>query len=118
MNDGRYQRTPLRDMKKMPVVTLREMYNSMVTIPAGTVMRVDGKQRGLSLEAEPCGRCGVKPRMRHVLPEDVEFLVDLVHRPGADDCPLTAAGARPAGGRVTCPACLKPRAGGETQTRG
>lgn len=108
MNRRKYEQTPLRRMEQTPVVTLVELRNQMVTVPAGTVMRVSAKQRGLHLQGEPCEHCGVTAVMGKVEPKLVEFQKDLVHRPGREkSCPLavenalTATAERPA----NCPLC-------------
>ena len=110
MEQGRYDRTPLRKMTAMPVVTLQTMTNRMVSLPAGTVMRVTGKNRGLDLEGEPCACCGVAPRMGGVEPGKVQFLADLVHdEEQARECRLAADRPKTVPSRLSasCPDCRR-----------
>lgn len=68
----------LSDLIGKKIVTMREMSNGTVCIPAGTLMKVDYSNRweDLRLTAPPCSCCGVAPRIGGVSIRDLRMVRD------------------------------------------
>ncbi len=75
------------------VVAVRELHNGTGSVPAGTVLTVEGKFSGFTAISDNCGACGVRLRFRRV-PAN---LVDFEHR-----CPACAAACVRAAGDWAC----------------
>lgn len=55
-----------RDHIGLMVKTIVPMRNGMINIPTGTICKVEYARGGLSLETQPCEKCGVSVFIRKV----------------------------------------------------
>lgn len=64
-----------RDYIGRQVRTKRDMRNSMVTIPKGSIAVVKWRPRtGAELTCEPCGCCGLMANISGIQDHDIEFI--------------------------------------------
>lgn len=64
-----------RDFVGRTVRTKRELQNGFMTIPVGTICRVDRRPNvGASLTSDPCPHCGMKVNVGRVQDWDFEFV--------------------------------------------
>jgi len=57
--------------KGKQVQALEELRTGMVRVPAGSILTICGKQRGLKLETTPCTKCKVSVYITRVAPHKV-----------------------------------------------
>lgn len=69
-----YTRTTEDKLRGTKVRLRVEMRLHGMVVPAGTVMTITGKHKGLRLDGEACGQCGIKPVIWKVNPLDVDVL--------------------------------------------
>lgn len=67
------------------IVAVEELRNGTGSVPAGTVLTVEGKFSGFTAISDSCSACGVRLRFRRVPAE----LVDFEHRCPACTAPCT-----------------------------
>ena len=74
MNNKEYQNMSEKELAGRKVRSLVTLRNGMGLIRAGTILEIRGKHAGLSLQSEPCPRCGLRASITKVPPQDVELL--------------------------------------------
>lgn len=66
-----------KDWIGLKVESVRPLANSLGTVPAGTIFRIETSARYLSAISDPCPHCGIQLYILRVSPEDFRPRFDL-----------------------------------------
>jgi hypothetical protein len=75
---GHSRKMNIKDMEGLRVRTVRILKNSLASVPAGSDATVSSAapRWGLSLNFDPCTKCGIEVYISKVPPRDIMIIVD------------------------------------------